>query len=184
MVCTWALTHLPPKICSTIPSTAHAPQLHFRPIDHLVLLLLVPGANTLLGGPEDMGHGTHCPCQPATLSCLLVCKDSCDAELQTQLGSIISNLEVDPSPMVAVAIPQADQAQLTFFKKFRSETSWSEPLTPFLHSEHRETRTRSDPSLATSADEVGGPSPSWSIRAAQGDSLRPECLSRLQTPTL
>lgn len=26
-------------------------------MDHLVLLLLVPGANTLLGNPEDMGGG-------------------------------------------------------------------------------------------------------------------------------
>lgn len=79
-------------------------------------MLLVTGVNTLLGNLEDIVHEMHCPCQPSALSCLLVCKDSCDAELQTQLGSIISNLEVDPSPMVAVA----DQAQLTSFKKYRS----------------------------------------------------------------
>lgn len=97
------LPHPPPKIRSTIPSTARAPQLHFRPIDNLVLLLLVPGANTLLGDPEDMVHGMHSPCQPTTLFCLLVHKDFCDAKLQTQLESIISNQQVDLSPMVEVA---------------------------------------------------------------------------------
>lgn len=59
----------------------------------------------------------HCPCQPTTLPCLMVCKDNSDAELEAELGSIISNLEVDPAPTVAVAILQAGQTQLTSFKK-------------------------------------------------------------------
>lgn len=47
----------------------------------------------------------------------MVCKDNSDAELEAELGSIISNLEVDPAPTVAVAILQAGQTQLTSFKK-------------------------------------------------------------------
>lgn len=100
-----------PKHCT---STTAAFQANRPP------LLLVPGANTFLGDLEDMAHGMHCPCQPTALSCLLLRKDSCDAELQTQPGSIISNLEVDPSPTVAVAVPQAGQTQLTSLKKSRS----------------------------------------------------------------